>query len=479
MSLQEQTTYTKDTRANILNSTPGVSGRLAFATDSESLFIGVNETEWQEHDSIQTIGEEYVLPDYKNTKLSNAPLLHFDAANSNTIKNTSGDVARDGDSISEWSQTTQGKEHIRPFVQPSKINTPQYVQSYGPANKPGIKCQYEQGMIQDERYMPTLKPPFTYFIVYQPIRSEWTERAWDWGDGPATFQGVLSGDFGSGFEAKHVTIINKTHKGTTDAANITTKSYGPNNTEPIGTHFNSGHTILETGTTTPTLSTAILSSNTGITQTVTTDQGHGPNARNNAPSKGVATTGHAYYSILGCVGSNIHDYDNMGIFWEDHTSHYLRLNHNYTIGQIQTTSWPRDASLQNKYRYMTNNSPLGVVHNYNENFLGKPQISLMRVSNDDNNQSTVLNGLGTFNFAATGAPTYAETTPRTYTSMSASGFSLGARGTNTTPLVTYQSQQVYHEFMYFPALLTDDEINSVGEWLADKWGCEFWGGFER
>ena len=471
MALQEQTKYTRDTRSNILDSSPSAPGEIAFATDSESLLISVDQTRWQEIQSDATIDKEYTLPNYSGTKISQTPLLHYDAANRMSFKNTRGEAPEPGDLITRWEQTTNNKQHIRPFTQKDGEHHPTYVVDSG-NGKPGLRCM-DQGMYHDDRFTPHMSTPYTLIMVYTPIKDVVTERAWRWGEGPATFQGIVSGDFGGGLERKDITIINNVREKA--AGETRTWHVAADNTAPLSQGF-PNHTIVATGTSAPSLSSAVLSGQSA--QTIATHQGNLPGAVANSPSYG-SKKATVDYTILGNSGGDEYDYDGITIIWGSTNSHHEYINRSYPLGSISdsNTSWPRSPQTQNTYRYMTTNSPLNTTQHFNNNYLGKPQIMVSRVERDefsDDQTTEYLHGCGTYMHETTGSGKWFKNYVGTQQGIRAEGFQLGISG--RVEQGSYKSHHDYNEIIYFPTLLSNSEINAIGEWLADKWDCEFWDG---
>ena len=157
--MSQITSYTKDTKNNIEGSTPGQDGLMAFATDTGSLYIS-NDGAWRETPLFETQNKPYNIPASAET-LSLTPVLHWDASDSSSILNASGNVANDGDTVSEW----KPQIGITGLYQQYGAYQPTYKVSSTRNNKPGIVCNGTHGLTTIAREEQSYSDGLTVMIV--------------------------------------------------------------------------------------------------------------------------------------------------------------------------------------------------------------------------------------------------------------------------------------------------------------------------
>ena len=102
MSTSQQTTYITGLKSEILNESPAPAGRLALATDTNSLYVSTG-SEWIKSDISSTSGLSYNLG---TNVLPETPIIHVDASDSGTLLTRNLTTPSDGDGVEYWLNKT-------------------------------------------------------------------------------------------------------------------------------------------------------------------------------------------------------------------------------------------------------------------------------------------------------------------------------------------------------------------------------------
>ena len=102
MSTSQQTTYITGLKSEILNESPAPAGRLALATDTNSLYVSTG-SEWIKSDISSTSGLSYNLG---TNVLPETPIIHVDASDSGTLLTRNLTTPSDGEGVEYWLNKT-------------------------------------------------------------------------------------------------------------------------------------------------------------------------------------------------------------------------------------------------------------------------------------------------------------------------------------------------------------------------------------
>ena len=157
--MSQITSYTKDTKNNIEGSTPGSDGLMAFATDTGSLYIS-NDGEWRETPLYGVQNKPFTIPGTA-TIISQTPVMHFDASINASILDSTGNVATDGEAVSEWKPQIGSTGLYQEFgaLQPT------YEASTGPNGKPGITTNGAHGLVSNVKEEQVYDEGLTIVVV--------------------------------------------------------------------------------------------------------------------------------------------------------------------------------------------------------------------------------------------------------------------------------------------------------------------------
>lgn len=158
MSTKNITTYIKDTRQNILNSSPNTTGEIKLATDTNSLFVSDGDS-WIERPADGGYQREYQLTG--DIKSLHTPYSHFDASDVTTVINASDGQASDGQSVKQWINKS-GAEHM---ISTDTGGSPVYVANDTNGNS-GISLTDEAKMMLDPDNVACRTGEFTFIAVY-------------------------------------------------------------------------------------------------------------------------------------------------------------------------------------------------------------------------------------------------------------------------------------------------------------------------
>ena len=157
--MSQITSYTKDTKNNIEGSTPGSDGLMAFATDTGSLYIS-NDGEWRETPLYGVQNKPFTIPGTA-TVMSQTPVMHFDASINASILDSTGNVATDGEAVSEWKPQIGSTGLYQVFG----AHQPTYEATTGPNGKPGITANGNHGLISTEKEEQVYDEGLTIMVV--------------------------------------------------------------------------------------------------------------------------------------------------------------------------------------------------------------------------------------------------------------------------------------------------------------------------
>ena len=355
-------------------------------------------SDWQQVSKTKSYGIQHVINAQQS--LNSKPVCEFDSRVMNSMKNMQDRSPEDGDSVSKW--TSQVSSHK--LTSPGGEASPAYVANDHNGN-PGVKFDYSH-RIDDDRKNPMIhSTDLTFVVVATPTRNLFGD---DQFGNPTGLERLVY--YGDG------TLWNDGSR-TQDQGNVGANvPYDAGYEDPRGHQYayNPYNQARE---------------NVGYMYRTSTTEGY-------------LDQQSSYFRV---VQSNS-------------TQHFYQALENYNSWSISTNvSDPLITGFTD-----SSGQPGTRTSNFNENFIGRPQIISTRIRERDNGQLFVDSRIHTWN-------------PYYYIELTSTGSTKivdTLSNTRLHPLYGYSFYQGYntiHHCYIFSEYLTDSELTKLGEQLSSDW----------